>query len=237
MFDTAYPTHTTVHPDSHLAPFRTMPILNTSKYIHICIRLYVHLCHQGRNRDLHGGFGGAGDGPSIDLAGTRTVKEILRVVNAKRMGATVSRRFSATMDPASPAAAAAAVADPTTSAGSAAPAAAAPAAAAPAAPASALATARGTGAVGKRQTANDGDNDRGGSGGALVDEHSAPMPLLGSRNPFESTVVPGEGGKRGKIEAAADLLARVKGQLERSEQRTKRSPDERQGISDIAPPR
>lgn len=145
------------------------------------------------------------------------MKEILRVVNAKRMGVEVSRRFSATMDPGSSADAAAA-ATPTASAGSAAPAAAAAAASAPA-------TAGSTGTARKRQTANDGDNNRGGPGGASVGEQSAAIPALGG------------GGRGGKVEAAADLLARVRGQLERSEQRTKGLPVERQRVGDIAPPR
>lgn len=157
------------------------------------------------------------------------MKEILRVVNAKRMGVAVSRRFSATMDPAS------ADADPTISPGSAAPAAAAPAATDTAA--AAPAAVGSTGALRQRQTASGGDNNRGVSGGASVGEHRAAMPPLGSRNPFENTGALGGGGRGGKVEAAADLLARVRGQLERSEKRTKGLPVERQGVGDIAPPR
>ena len=167
---------------------------------------------QGRVRDSYGESGEEGGGPSIDLAGTRTVKEILRVVNAKRMGAEIGRRFSATLDPMSGAAAAAPA--PTTSGGSAAPAATAPAAS-------------DTRKLTQRQNVSDG--------GVLADAHKATTtPVLGSGNPFEKTV---DGGRGGKVEAAADLLARVRGQLERSEQRTKGLMVEHQGVGDIAPPR
>ncbi len=132
------------------------------------------------------------------------------MVNAKRMGVEIGRRFSATMDPASTSATA-----PANAAGSAAPAAAAPAAAG------------STRKVTQRQNAVDG------SGSAS--EQNAMTPLLGSRNPFEKTV--GGAGSAGKVEAAADLLARVRGQLESSEQRTKGLPVERQEAGDIAPPR
>lgn len=142
------------------------------------------------------------------------MKEILRVVNAKRMGAEIGRRFSATLDPAFPAALA-----PATPAGSAAPAATAPAATAPAATSS-------TGKATQRQKASDG--------GGLDDARNATMPPPDSRNPFEKTA--GGGRKGGKVEAAADLLARVRDQLERSEQRTKGLPVERQRIGDFAPP-
>lgn len=60
---------------------------------------------QGRPRDLHGAQsgggegegtdGGGGGGRTIDFAGTRTVKEILRVVNARRMSVEIGRRLSA----------------------------------------------------------------------------------------------------------------------------------------------
>lgn len=140
------------------------------------------------------------------------------MVNAKRMGVEIGRRFSATLDPAS-AAAAPATATP---AGSAAPAATAPAAS----------SSSSTGKATQRQNAS------GGRGG-LADAHSATMipPLPGSRNPFEKTVEGGGGGRGGKVEAAAELLARVRDQLERSEQRTKGLLIERQGVGDIAPPR
>lgn len=132
------------------------------------------------------------------------------MVNAKRMGVEIGRRFSATLDPASPAATA-----PATPAGSAAPAAKAPAATS------------STGTATQRQNASDG---------GLVGAHNATMPLPDSRrNPFEKTV---EGvGRGGKVEAAADLLARVRDQLERSEKRTKGLQIERPEVGDIAPPR
>eukprot|EP00752_Nemacystus_decipiens_P014281 g12701.t1 len=186
------------------------------------LRLRLHLAEQGRVRDSHGESGEEGGGPGIDLAGTRTVKEILRVVNAKRMGVEIGRRFSATLDPASAAAAAAAAAAPATPAGSAAPAATAPAA-------SSTSTRSDTGKAAQRHIASDG--------GGLADvPRAATMPLPDSRNPFEKTVDMG-GVRGGKVEAAADLLARVRDQLERSEQRTKGLLVERQGIGDIAPPR
>lgn len=135
------------------------------------------------------------------------------MVNAKRMGAEIGRRLSATLE-AAPSAATA----PATPAGSAAPAATAPAANS------------STGKATQRQTGSDG-----GAGG-LDDAHRAmTMSLSDSRNPFEKTVGGGERG--GKVEAAADLLARVRDQLERSEQRTKGLLVESPGVGDIAPPR
>lgn len=151
------------------------------------------------------------------------MKEILRVVNAKRMGVEIGRRFSASLDPAS---AATAPTAPTTPAGSA-----APAAMAPVASSSSMSSIISAGKATKRQNAGEG------GGGALVGALSATtMPLSGSRNPFEK-IVEGGGGKGGKVETAVDLLARVRHQLERSEQRTKRLLVERQGVGDIAPPR
>lgn len=160
-------------------------------------------------------------GPSIDLAGTRTVKEILRVVNAKRLSAEIGRRLSATVDSTSPAAAASAAA------------AAAAAAAGSTAPAAAV-TNVGTGA-----TAMVGQESRGkvrgvGSIGGPAG-YNATTPLLGSRHPFEKTAV-GAGGA-GKVEAAAELLARVRGQLARSEERTKGVPTGAGATLDLAPPR
>eukprot|EP00903_Cladosiphon_okamuranus_P006353 g6223.t1 len=161
------------------------------------LRVRLHLAEQGRVRDSHGESGEEGAGPSIDLAGTRTVKEILRVVNAKRMGVEIGRRFSATLNPASAAAAPSAPAAP--------PGSAAPAATAPVASSSNNSR---TGKATQRQNAS------GGGGGDLAFSLSATtMPLSGSRNPFEK-VVEGDGVKGGKVEAAADLLARVKDQLE-----------------------
>ncbi|CAM9566356.1 unnamed protein product [Ectocarpus fasciculatus] len=184
------------------------------------LRVRLHLAEQGRVRDLRAESGGEGGGPTIDLAGTRTVKEILRVVNAKRMGVEIGRRFSATVDPASTSASAA---PNTPAAGSAAP------AAAPAASSTTRASAQPRGSVG-------GGRGIGGvsGGGVSHGEDNAAIPLLGSRSPFDKTL---EGRGTGKIEAAADLLARVRGQLERSEQRTKGSLVERGGAGDMAPPR
>ncbi|CAM9461081.1 unnamed protein product, partial [Ectocarpus sp. 13 AM-2016] len=183
------------------------------------LRVRLHLAEQGRIRDLRGESGGEGGGPTIDLAGTRTVKEILRVVNAKRMGVEIGRRFSATVDPASPPSAAA----PTTPA------------AGSAAPVAALAASSTTRAANPREGVG-GRRGMGGvsGGGVSHGEDNPTIPLLGSRNPFDRTL---EGKGTGKVEAAADLLARVRGQLERSEQRTKGSLVERGGPGDMAPPR
>lgn len=142
------------------------------------------------------------------------------MVNAKRMGVEIGRRFSATLDPAP--AAAASPATPT--GGSAAPA---------AATAPSATTSGSAGKVPLRQNASDG----GGLAAAAAAAHDATMkPLSNSRNPFAQTVE-GAGGTGGKVEAAADLLARVRDQLERSELRTKGLLVERQGVGDIAPPR
>ncbi|CAM9953363.1 unnamed protein product [Scytosiphon promiscuus] len=182
------------------------------------LRVRLQLAEQGRVCDLQAVPGAAGVGPGIDLAGTRTVKEILRMVNAKRMGTEIGRRFSATAESTSPAAT-----HPTTTSGSAAPAAAAPAAS------SGIGTARHKGNASRGTAAKDCSDT------PLSSGHNASMPLLGSRNPFEKTV---EGGARTeKVKAATDLLARVRGQLERSEQRTKGLLVEGRGVSDIAPTR
>lgn len=197
-------------PTSHVSQGIQIPTI-TTHYRRLSL---VSSRVQGRVRDLRAESGGEGGGPTIDLAGTRTVKEILRVVNAKRMGVEIGRRFSGTVDPASPSAAAA----PTTpAAGSAAP------AAAPAASST-------------KRAAKPRERRIGGasSGGVSHGEDNATIPLLGSRNPFDETL---KGKGTEKIEAAADLLARVRGQLERSEQRTKASLVERGGASDMAPPR
>lgn len=60
------------------------------------------VCNQGHKRGSQeggkgsgGGEGSGGGGHKVDLAGTRTVKEILRVVNARRMSFEIGRRLSA----------------------------------------------------------------------------------------------------------------------------------------------
>lgn len=155
-------------------------------------------------------------GPSVDLAGTRTVKEILRAVNAKRLGVKVGRRLSES-------------ADPNTSTP-----AAVPGSAGSVAPAAAVAASRA------------GRGDRGGNielgssmGGRGPGLPSGRKPFatnvpLGLPKPLDKTA--GKGGGE-KVEAAADLLARVRGQLERSEQRTKGVPGGRGATNDRAPPR
>lgn len=137
------------------------------------------------------------------------------MVNAKRMGAEIGRRFSATVEPASPAAT-----HPITITGSAAPAPAAPSA---------------TGTVRQREKTSGSADIRTVSDTPSIRGTNTSTPLVGSRNPFEKTL---EGGARpGKVEAATDLLARVRGQLERSEQRTKGLLGEGRGVSNIAPTR
>lgn len=158
-----------------------------------------------------------GGGPTIDLAGTRTVKEILRVVHAKRLGVEIGRRFSATLDPTAEATAA--------NSGT-------------AAPAAAAATARreSSGKAEERTpTAGEGVYGVAALGGGHM---MTTKKIIGSRHPFEKTLEEGGGGgggEVGKIEAAAELLARVRGQLKRSEQRTEGVLIE--GGGGIAPPR
>lgn len=161
------------------------------------------------------------------------MKEILRVVNAKRLSVEIGRRFSETVDPSSAMAAAAAAAAAAT-AGSTAP-----------APAASAKKSIEVGNKGGRGTGN----KRGGShatgrgnissAGSMND--GSDVALLGtSSHPFESSNAvggPGAGKGRGGVEAAAELLTRVRGQLERSERRTNKGAAVGGSSSEIAPPR
>lgn len=186
--------------------------------------LSLFLLAQGRVRESRAGEpfgpGGARGGPSVDLAGTRTVKEILRAVNAKRLSVEIARRFSATVDSAS-----STNTDATASVGT-------DGSTAPAAAAAAV------GEVGRKTNENMGtaESTEGGAhgGNSLGRGNYSTQPELHPGNPPEKTE---RGGRGGKLGAANELLARVRGQLERSEQRTNGAPGERGVGHDIAPQR
>ena len=201
---------------------------------------------QERVREPHTGQpfgpGGVKGGPSVDLAGTRTVKEILRVVNAKRLSVEIARRFSATVDSSSSTNtdATASVGTDGSTAPAAAAASAAAAAAAAAATAAAATPADVAGAVGRGKGENIGieGNSMGLRGAAPgiplggSGRHYSTQPELRQRHLPEK--LERAGGSAGKMAAATELLARVRGQLERSEQRTKGAPG---AVRDIAPQR
>ena len=188
------------------------------------------LTTQGRVRESHAGQsfgpGGVRGGPSVDLAGTRTVKEILRVVNAKRMSVEIARRFSATVDSSS-----STNTDATASVGT--DGSTAPAAADTAAAAHAIGSVgrRKSGSMGRAESIKDGAH----AGGTALDGHYSTQPEIHPRNQLSEKRE--RGGRGGKMGAATELLARVRGQLERSEQRTKGAPGERGVGHDVAPQR
>ena len=166
------------------------------------------------------GAGGATGGPNIDLAGTRTVKEILRAVHTKRMSAKAGRRLGTT--PANLFSSAAA-------AGS----------TAPAAVAAAAITATASAATPYPERPET-------DGAPIFKEKATRERLIGEGGPapgydkyahgvtrvgFRGTSKEKDGGK---VEVAVELLARVREQLQLSEQRTKGAGSP---VKDIAPPR
>lgn len=164
-------------------------------------------------------------GRTLDLGGTRTVKEILRAVNAKRLSDEIGRRLSATADPTSLAATAVAAAASGTARNP--------------SPAPAAAAAHVAIAASKTHQVNSGQGPhRGGTravydreGGGRLDGTKPAMVKNGREEEISAKV--------GKLQAATDLLARVRDQLERSDQRTKAPLPVGGGMAarDMAPPR
>lgn len=178
-------------------------------------------CAQGRVRDSQSGqpFGQEGQrsGLGIDLAGTRTVKEILRVVHAKRLSTEIGRRFSATIENSASASPASTTA---------------PAAVAAAAAAAALA-ASSYAPAGPETDSSESIGEQAAIGGkpSLSSRgHSHSSTPAGSRHQFDK-------GGGSKVEAAAELLARVRSQLQQSEERTKGPTSVGRAAGSIAPPR
>lgn len=208
-------------------------------------------CQDGRPQGSSNS-GGSG-GHTIDLAGTRTVKEILRVVNAKRLSHEICRRLSANVaqdyDSNSHA-------PPTTGADTS-------VSTAPAATAGMISDGYevGSGSVASstvgtpagvptllRGSDGGGGDDGGGDGERAFsrggrDVAAAVLESRGGRTgihlPRVSAAVAGgvKSGARGKnIQSATDLLERVRNQLARSEERTRGSGLEVNNGEGVAPP-
>lgn len=164
--------------------------------------------------------GGIEDGHNIDLAAPRTVKGILRAVHAKRMSAEVGRRLSAIGEPLSTASASMASTTP--------------------APIAAV-TATSTDPSPEVPETDEGEeqNSRTKSRDQVIRRvtdksaaHSSRRARAGSRSEF---LDPSKFKGETNVEAAAELLARVTEQLQRSEQRSESSSTPPGSVSAVSP--
>lgn len=151
--------------------------------------------------------GGVVGGLNIDLAAPRTVKGILRAVHAKRMNADAGRRLSAIGEPLSTAPAS--IASPTP----------APAAAVTATSTDPSPEIPETDEGGKKRNSGMKPRDQ---VMRRVTDKSAVHARAGSRSGF---IDPSKFKGGTNVEAAAELLGRVREQLHRSEQRSEQRPE------------